>query len=178
MLKLNIAEKELYDDLLEEFVTTKPCILNLEHSLVSISKWESKWCKPFLSKTQKTLEETIDYVRCMTISQNIDDTIYKTLSDFELTEIYKYIDHPSTATTFAKDRGGNKETITAEIIYHWMISFNIPIECQKWHINRLLTLIKVCNIKNQPKKKRSKNQILRRNSELNAQRKAQMKGGG
>lgn len=179
MLIITIPESEYYDEVNEEFIIYKEQVLQLEHSLVSISKWESKWCKPFLSRDDKPAEEIIDYVRCMTITQNVAPDVYYRLTENNLTEINKYIDSPMTATTFHDDsRGGNREIITSEIIYYWMVTFNIPFECQKWHLNRLLTLIRVCNIKSNPPKKMSKNEILRRNRELNEARKQSLKTRG
>lgn len=179
MLIITIPESEYYDESNEEFIIYKEQVLQLEHSLVSISKWESKWCKPFLSRDDKPAEEIIDYVRCMTITQNVAPDVYYRLTENNLTEINKYIDNPMTATTFHDDsRGGNREIITSEIIYYWMVTFNIPFECQKWHLNRLLTLIRVCNIKSNPPKKMSKNEILRRNRELNEARKQSLKTRG
>lgn len=179
MLIITIPESEYYDEVNEEFIIYKEQVLQLEHSLVSISKWESKWCKPFLSRDDKPAEEIIDYVRCMTITQNVAPDVYYRLTENNLTEINKYIDNPMTATTFHDDsRGGNRDIITSEIIYYWMVTFNIPFECQKWHLNRLLTLIRVCNIKSNPPKKMSKNEILRRNRELNEARKQSLKTRG
>lgn len=179
MLIITIPESEYYDESNEEFIIYKEQVLQLEHSLVSISKWESKWCKPFLSKEDKPAEEIIDYVRCMTITQNVAPDVYYRLTENNLMEINKYIDSSMTATTFNEDsRGGNREIITSEIIYYWMVTFNIPFECQKWHLNRLLTLIRVCNIKSNPPKKMSKNEILRRNRELNEARKQSLKTRG
>lgn len=179
MLIITIPESEYYDEVNEEFIIYKEQVLQLEHSLVSISKWESKWCKPFLSRDDKPAEEIIDYVRCMTITQNVAPDVYYRLTENNLTEINKYIDSPMTATTFHDDsRGGNRDIITSEIIYYWMVTFNIPFECQKWHLNRLLTLIRVCNIKSNPPKKMSKNEILRRNKELNEARKQSLKTRG
>lgn len=179
MLIITIPESEYYDESNEEFIIYKEQVLQLEHSLVSISKWESKWCKPFLSRDDKPAEEIIDYVRCMTITQNVAPDVYYRLTENNLTEINKYIDSPMTATTFHDDsRGGNRDIITSEIIYYWMVTFNIPFECQKWHLNRLLTLIRVCNIKSNPPKKMSKNEILRRNRELNEARKQSLKTRG
>jgi hypothetical protein len=176
MLKIVIPSVELYDETKEEFVQSKSYELQLEHSLVSLSKWESKWCKPFLSKGNKTTEETIDYIRCMTITQHVDDMAYKFISQKEIDLISEYIDAPMTATTFSqpKDKATNKEVITAEIIYYWMIAFNIPFECQKWHLNRLLTLINVCSIKNQPAKKQNRKDIAAKQRALNEARKAKL----
>ena len=124
MLEITIPAREFYDEASGSFFYTKERTLTMEHSLVSLSKWESKWNKAFLSKTDKTTEETLDYFRCMTITRNVEP----------------------------------------------MIALNIPFECQKWHLNRLITLIKVCNVKSQPPKKMSKGEIMRRNASLNAAR--------
>ena len=177
MLQVVIPGIELYDEESQEFISTKEQTLQLEHSLVSLSKWESKWCKPFLSKDIKTREETIDYIRCMTITQNVDPNVYKFIPDEKIEEINKYIDAPMTATWFSEDKGGKgggRETITNELIYYWMISLNIPFDCQKWHLNRLLTLVRVCNVKNQPPKKMSRRDVMSRNAALNAARRKQL----
>ena len=176
MLQITIPAVELWDERKQEFVTTKEQTLQLEHSLVSLSKWESKWCKPFLTKQEKTFEETLDYIKCMTITQNVDPEVYNYLTNENIEEINKYIEAPMTATYFSDDKTvkPSREQITAELIYYWMIALNIPFECQKWHLNRLLTLIKVCNIKNQPPKKRSRKEIMSRNAALNAARRKRL----
>lgn len=180
MLTITIPAVELYDEVKEEFIIkSKAQTLQLEHSLVSISKWESKWCKPFLSKQNKSTEESIDYIKCMTITQNVDSSVYDHLTSGNIQEVSDYIDAPMTATTFKKEEKTlNKEIITSELIYYWMISLNIPVEFHKWHLNRLLTLINVCNIKNQPPKKTNKKEILSRNASINAARKQAMNTNG
>ena len=176
MLYITIPSCEMYDESTEEFVYAKEQTLQLEHSLVSLSKWESKWCKPFLSKQDKTMEETIDYVRCMTVNQVSDPTVYSRLTLDNLNSINEYIGAPMTATTFSNTpKGGSSgEQVTSELIYYWMIALNIPFECQKWHLNRLLTLIRVCEVKNQPPKKMSKREIMSRNAALNAARRKKL----
>lgn len=174
MLQIIIPAVEQYNEETNEFViSSKECVLQLEHSLVSLSKWESKWCKPFLTKADKSVEESRDYIRCMTLTQNVDDKIYQCITQGNLRDVSAYIDAPMTATTFAKDanKATSHEIITAEIIYYWMIALNVPFECQKWHLNRLLTLINVCNIKNQPTKKMTQQEIIARNRALNESRK-------
>lgn len=171
MLKVTIPSVEFYDERINEFFTTKEQTIQIEHSLVSLSKWESKWGKPFLTKEEKTHEESIDYIRCMTITQNVDDNVYKLIGQGIIEEISRYIEAPMTATVFnTENKNGSREIITAEIIYYWMIALNIPFECQKWHLNRLLALIKVCDIKNTPSKKMSKREIMDRNRSLNLAR--------
>ena len=175
MLYIKVPPAELWDEANEVFISVKEQTLQLEHSLVSLSKWESKWCVPFFSKKEKTYEQTIDYIRCMTLTQNVKPEVYMCLTESNIDEINTYIEAPMTATTFYEEGNKtNRETITAELIYYWMIAMNIPFECQKWHINRLLTLIRVCSIKNQPPKKMSKGEALRRQAELNARRKQQL----
>lgn len=180
MLHITIPAAEQFDEDKQEFIVTKEQTLCLEHSLVSLSKWESKWGKPFLSKEIKTFEETADYVRCMTITQNVDPNVYNFMTNGNIEEVNKYIAAPMTATWFAEDKGGksNRETITSELIYYWMISLNIPFECQKWHLNRLLTLVRVCNTKNQPPKKMSQRDVMSRNAALNAARRKQLNSRG
>ena len=175
MLQIVVPASELWDEENEEFIYTKEQKLQLEHSLVSISKWESKWNKPYLSKEEKTNEEILDYIKCMTITQNVDPYVYYCLTKENMEQIQKYIEAPMTATTFSKEPkgGSNREVVTAEIVYYWMISLGIPLECQKWHFNRLFTLIKVCNIKNQPPKKRSRREVMSQHAALNAARRKQ-----
>lgn len=171
MLKLTIVQPELYNDVLNEFIPSKFYKIQLEHSLVSLSKWESNWKKPFLSNDEKTLEETIDYIKCMTITQNVPDDVYNYISNDQYSQILEYIHSERTATTLPSRKStGRREVITSELIYYWMIVLNIPFECQKWHLSRLLTLINVCDIKNSPPKKMSKKEIATRNAELNAAR--------
>lgn len=177
MLTITIPAVEMFDDEKQEFIiVTKEQTLQLEHSLVSLSKWESKWCKAFLSNEEKTNEQVIDYIKCMTITQNVNPDVYDRLSKSNIEEINKYISAPMTATTFYNDyqKGRSKEVVTSELIYFWMISLNVPMECQKWHLNRLLTLIRVCNVKNAPPKKMSRREIMSRNAALNAARKKQL----
>jgi hypothetical protein len=179
MLELELSEKELYDEETNQFVYTKPITLRLEHSLVSLSKWEAKWKTPFLSNKNLTNEQAIDYIKCMTITQNVDDNVYKALNQSDLKKIEAYISEEQTATTFAKtNEPPNRQVITSELIYFWMASYNIPMECQKWHLSRLLTLIRIASIKNQPEKKMSKNAILNRNKSLNAARRKAMHSKG
>lgn len=180
MLVITIPATEMFNEETQEFFTFKEQTIQLEHSLVSLSKWESKWNKAFLSRDEKTLEETLDYIKCMTITQNVDPMVYTRLSRSNIEEINKYIEAPMTATTFYEhqQRGHSKETVTSELIYYWMIALNIPMECQKWHLNRLLTLIRVCNVKNTPPKKMGKGDIMRRNAALNAKRRQQFNSKG
>lgn len=176
MLIITIPSQELFNEATQEFVSSKEQTLQLEHSLVSVSKWESKWRKPFLSKESKTVEETLDYIRCMTITQNVNPDIYNFLTNDNIKAINDYIDSPMTATTFSElgSKMGNREIITSELIYYWMIALNVPMECQKWHLNRLLTLIRVCNVKNTPPKKMSRKEIMSRNASLNAARRRKL----
>lgn len=181
MLEIIVPSSEWYDENKEEFVRVlkKDQILRLEHSLVSLSKWESKWCKPFLSNNKKTQEETIDYIKCMTITQNVDPIVYDCLTIANINDINNYIEAPMTATTFLNNNHSvNREIVTSELIYYWMIALNVPFECQKWHLNRLLTLINVCSIKNSPDKKMPVNEIYERNRVLNEARKRQLKTKG
>ena len=155
--KINIpATEDLWDPVKGEFITVKPQTLVIEHSLLSISKWEAKWKKPFL-QGEKTAEELLDYIKCMTLNQ-VDDKVYNTLSVDIIKEIDAYIGDPMTATTFndAKKGSPNREIVTSEIIYYQMLSFGIPYEFDKWHLNRLIALIRVFSIKNGNAPKMSK----------------------
>lgn len=176
MLQITIPAAEAWDESRQEFVGVKEQTLQLEHSLVSLSKWESRWHKAFLSKNDKTEEELRDYIRCMTLTQNVNPNVYQFLTNENLSQIKEYIDDPMSATVINSTPSGNKssrEVVTSELIYYWMITLNIPPEYQKWHLNRLLKLIEVCNIKNTPPKKRSKSEIMRSNAALNAARRRQ-----
>lgn len=176
-------EKEFYDEEKQEFFTipgTKEQKLQLEHSLVSLSKWESKWKKPFLAKTELTTEETLDYIRCMTITQNVPPEVYQNIPSDLIKQISDYIADPMTATWFSKEeqKKSNSEVITSELIYYWMIALNIPPQYEKWHLNKLITLIRVCNAKNEPPKKMSKRSVMNRNAELNRARRARLNSKG
>lgn len=180
-LKITIPAQEQWNEMTEQFMSTKEQTLILEHSLVSISKWESKWQKPFLGKGAKSAEETIDYVRCMTINQVNDPNVYYNLTQQNMDDISSYIDSPMSATWFSEEQkrgGGSKEVVTSELIYYWMVALEIPFECQKWHLNRLLTLIRIANIKNQPSKKMSKAATRKQNHSLNAARRARLHSKG
>ena len=176
MLTITIPATEMWDEKNEKFIDIKECRLQLEHSLVSLSKWESKWCKPFLFTNDKTAEEIMDYVRCMTLTTNVSPEVYYGLTSENIKAINAYIEAPMTATHFGSEQNGSgkREVVTSELIYYWMIALNIPFECQKWHLNRLLTLIRICNIKNQPAKKMSRKEIMSRNAVLNAARRKQL----
>lgn len=181
MLYLNVTKKDAYNEKTNRFISVEACTLCLEHSLVSISKWEAKWHKPFLGDKEKTDEELRDYIKCMTITQNVRDEVYQTLSVSEIKLINDYIGDPSTATTFTDRRpegSGPKRSqiITSELIYSWMVSYKIPFECQRWHLNRLLTLIRICNINNSANggKKMSRGETLSRNRALNAARRSKL----
>lgn len=169
---------EFFDERTEEFISIKSQHIVLEHSLLSISKWESKWKKAFLDSTleknKKTEEEMMDYIRCMTVTPNVNPLLYRCLSNENLQAINNYINDPMTATTFSdKGHSTSRTIITSELIYYWMVAYNIPAEYEKWHINRLLTLIRICTIKaNSSNKKMSASEIRNQNAALNAARRA------
>lgn len=174
MLSVTIPERELWDPIKEEFVYTKECTIVLEHSLLSISKWESKWHEPFLNANGLVGDKLMDYIKCMTITQNVNPLVYSGLTKQNIDEINRYMEDPMTATTISNRKTSSKsrsrKKITSEEIYYWMVALQIPFECQKWHINRLLTLIEVCNIKNTPPKKMGKRKTMANNRALNAAR--------
>lgn len=171
MLTITILGDEFYDEVADEFSTMGDFELQLEHSLASLSKWESEFRKPFLSQKDKTTEETLAYIRLMSLTPNVPPEVLQKLSSENLDAINAYITTPHTATWFQEtpDRP-NREIITAEIIYYWMIAANIPFECEHWHLDKLLTLIKVVGEKNAPAKKLSRSELAQRNRALNEQR--------
>ncbi|MCC2832121.1 hypothetical protein [[Clostridium] innocuum] len=172
MLEITIPAIEQWDELKEEFISSKEQKLLLEHSLISISKWESNWKKPYLSKEPKTKAETLDYIKCMTVSKNVKPEVYSFLTNENIEQILAYIGDSMTATRLPENKSGkgSGEQITSELVYYWMTQWNIPPEYQKWHFSRLITLIQICNIKNQPAKKMSKSEIMQRNASINAAR--------
>jgi hypothetical protein len=163
---------ELWDEGKQEFVYLPGQTLELEHSLASLSKWESKIGKPFLSNTAKTYEESLEYLKCMMLTPGVTEDVYEYLMVHKLQMIDDYINASMTATILPKNRGGKgrPETITAELIYYWMIAMQIPSAYEHWHLNKLITLIGVCNVKNSPNKKRSSDEILRDQMALNDER--------
>lgn len=177
MLPLKIPSFEYYDEKAERFGETKDTTLLLEHSLIAVAKWESKWNIPFLGKSGKTVDQCVDYVRCMTTNSGVNPVVYYGLTIGMFDVIDEYINRPMTAAWFTdkeEQKRGSREAVTADLIYYWMIALHIPFECEKWHLNRLLTLIRICNIKNAPPKKMSAAESLGRRRAINAARKAKM----
>ena len=173
MLTITIPAGENFDDSTQSFSEYEEVVLELEHSLVSLQKWESKWEKPFLGEDKKSDEEILDYVYMMVLTPHISLEDLAGLSAENSHDISNYIDAKMTATTFSDPPGRpNREIITAEIIYHWMVALTIPFETQHWHLNQLLTLVKVCSKKNEPEKKMGRNDVAARNRALNEERKA------
>lgn len=173
MLQIIVPACEMYDEETNSFINTKETVLKLEHSLLSISKWESKWCKPFLAKNKqdvRTQEELLSYVKCMTLN-TVSEDVYKALTRDNMQAINEYVGSPMTATTinYRGSQGINREIVTSELIYYWMIAYGIPFECEKWHLNRLIKLIQVCEAKNNPKKM-SRSELLAQNRALNRAR--------
>lgn len=175
MLNLVVFGTEYFDEETETFETVGSFELKLEHSLISLSKWESKHQKPFLTYESKTPTEILSYVESMIITKNYPEDLFTRLTQKNLDEINAYIESKESATTFGSmpERRGRGEVITSELIYYWMVAFNIPFECERWHLNRLFALIRICNIKNSKPKKMSRNELIQRNRELNEQRKAE-----
>lgn len=176
MLRITIPQGEYYDENKEEFIQVKAQTIAMEHSLISLSKWESIWKKPFLTDDAKTAEELISYYRCMTISPNVDPDVYYTFSNEIIKQITDYIKEVRSATTFSQNEkppSGRKEVLTSELIYFYMVANNIPSEYEKWHLSRLIALLRICSIKNNPKqKKMSPNAIRKQNRAINSARRA------
>lgn len=179
MLQITIPGTEMWDEEKQEFFYPDDVTLYLEHSLVSLSKWEAKWHKSFLFTKEKTYAETIHYIKCMTLNEDVDQSVYTRLTNKHFEQINKYIENPMTATTFRKDNSKHSsEIVTAELIYYWMLTLGIPYECREWHLNQLLTLIRVCNVKNGSGKKMSRREIASQNAALNAARRQRMNSKG
>jgi hypothetical protein len=176
MLRIVVLGEEIFNDQTQEFEgTVGDSVLDLEHSLVSLSKWESKFQVPFLGPQQKSTAQIYEYIKLMAID-DVPESIFMRLSNSNIEEINEYINSSQTATTFGElpKGGGPREIITSELIYFWMINFNIPFECQTWHLNRLFALIRVCGIKMGKPKKMSKGNIAQKYRDLNAQRRAEL----
>lgn len=171
MLTIQVPKSEYFDEKNERFVSFPEVSFNIEHSLASLSKWESVFEKPFLSGEKKTLEETIGYIKAMTISPNVPEEVYSRLSNENFEAVNRYINARMTATWFREEPNAPKsrEVITAEVIYYWMVALNIPFECQHWHLERLMTLIRVINQKNAPAKKMGRAEAAMQRRQLNAQ---------
>lgn len=173
MLEIHIDGKEFWNQEKEEFVNTKGITLRLEHSLISMSKWEAKYKRPYLSDGPKTLQETYDYIAFMSLDRNVNMTELEGITEEDYNKILDYIHDPMTATKISKNvknKPNSKHVLTSEEIYYDMTALNIPFECEKWHLNRLLTLIEIASIKNEPPKKMSKGEIYKQNAELNRAR--------
>lgn len=185
MLQILVPDTELFDDEKQRFISVKATELKLEHSLLSISKWEAKWKESFLSTTKRSHTQSIDYVKCMTLNPPVDDNVYSALTQEAWDKIKNYIDADLTATWFHEDRKTSakqkQQIVTSELLYYYMVSYNIPFECQKWHLSRLLTLIKICDVKAQEadkKNKMSKSEIITQNKALNEKRRRELNSKG
>lgn len=180
MLEIIITGREAFNEKTNEIIRLEDTKIKLEHSLISLSKWESKWHKHFIGNKSITTEELLDYIRCMTITQNVDPNLFLFMDKANIAAIKQYIDDPMTATTIKNDpnRRHQSRIITSEVIYSRMFDLNIPIDCEKWHLNRLLTLIEVCGIERSPKQRMKPSDVYRQNAALNAQRRRMNKSRG
>ncbi len=175
MLKLTVVGQELFNEETSEFIIGPDFVLELEHSLVSLSKWESKFQKPFLSKDQKSPEEVLAYIEFMILTEDLPENLMLSLTREHFDVVQNYIDSAESATTFGQlpKQRGRGETITSELVYYWLVAFQIPFEVERWHLNRLFALIRICNLKNQKPEKQSKGEKARQFRELNEKRRAQ-----
>lgn len=180
MLILNVEIiPEGWDEIKEEFIPPVYAKLRLEHSLFAVSKWEAIFEKPFLETDSLTAEEIFEYVKCMAVD-DVDPSIYDCLTESNFKEINNYIHRPMSATKWPKEKssGGNRDTLTNELIYYWMLTLGIPWECQHWHLEHLIALIKMCNFKNSPPKKMTMAERMAYNTKLNAERRARLHSKG
>jgi len=180
VLTIQVPLAEGFDNSTQKFVETEFFKLELEHSLFSLSKWEMKYEKPFLTSDDKSAEETAYYIRCMIQTPDVPDEVIKKITKQNLEDINQYIAAKMTATWFTEPKNApqNREIITNELMYYWMVALQIPWEAQYWHLNRFLTLIKVCNHKNQPPKKMSRRELAQRHREINEQRRREYGSNG
>ena len=185
MLEITVPKKEWYDEQKNEFTNVKAQKIRLEHSLLSISKWESKWKRPFLDESYRmSYEEILDYIRCMTLTQNVDSYVYRAMTRENLRDIMNYMKDPMTATTFTMDklkpnggkpkRGPKSRIVTSEVLYARMVQYGVPLEAERWHLNRLLTLLRVLGEESKDKKPMSKREIMKQNAALNAARRKRL----
>lgn len=176
MLSIIVPGKEHFNEETQEFETRGDVVLHLEHSLASLSKWESIWEEPFLSNGQRTTEQLISYVECMCVCAVSSSEVFSRLTEENVESINAYLDSKQSATriTEIKNQAPSREVVTSELIYYWMVSYRIPFECDQWNLNRLFTLIRICGIKNTKQKPMSKAALAARNRELNAQRRQQL----
>ncbi len=175
MLKILVTPTELYDNETNTFTNTEEFEVELEHSLLSLSKWEAKHQKPFLAAGKMTDDEILDYVMCMCLTESVTREMVKGGSDQIFREVNEYINSSQSATTFGEmpEKRGRGEVITSELIYYWLVAFTIPFECETWHLNRLFSLIRICNMKNSKPKKVAPGEAARQRKELNDKRKAE-----
>ena len=178
MLTLEIGTTEFFDELTNKFSTIEGMFIDFEHSLASISEWESKWQKPFLGSEQKTGEQLLSYLKIMTLTPNVPDEVYNRLTPEHISKINAYINSPESATYFSeaetkhtspKRKLGQPE-VTSELVYYWMVAYNIPFEAQYWHFNRLMTLIRICNLKNEAQKNQDAKSMASQRRALNEAR--------
>jgi len=176
VLKITVRLTEGFDEETSQFVDGETIDLELEHSLLSLSKWESSTQKAFLGRQDKTHEETILYIQMMTLTPNIAPEVFQKLSRENFEAINVYVSASMTATKVPeRPNAASRQVITSELIYYWMTALTIPFQpCESWHLNRLLTLIKVANEMNKPPKKMSRREAAARQRELNAQRRQQL----
>lgn len=180
MLRITLVGTEFFNEETETFETFDDTVLELEHSLLSLSKWESRFKKPFLSDAEKSKEEVLFYVECMVISSDFSPSMLSKFSSDDWNKINAYIESSESATTFGMmpETKGKGEVITSELIYYWMVAFQIPFETERWHLNRLFALVRICNLKNSKPKKMTRGELARKNRELNEARKAQLGSSG
>lgn len=176
MLEIPIPPQEIWDPVKEKFIKYDGGVIKMEHSLRAIQKWEAKYKKPFLSKEEKTEDEVLFYLKCMTLNK-VDDVAYSLLTNSDMEDISNYISEQRTATTIKTSSKGSRKVPTAEVMYYWLSALQIPFEVADWHLSQLLTLVEVANELNNPKKMK-KSEVYNQYDALNEMRKAKYKTKG
>lgn len=181
MFVINLGD-ELFDEETNTFLHPVGKKLHLEHSLLSISKWEAEWEIPFLN-TDKTSEQSLSYIKCCVLDDDFDELLLNTLSDKNILDFNAYLSKGMTAKKIIdlrsslsqkrkSRRPASQKALTSEDIYYSMIQFHVWKECEEWPLQRLLSLLQLCSLKSNSTGEMSKSDQAKFYREENARRKA------